>query len=732
MVMEKIMINTWKLRGYNNYVPLLEKSREINAQTKGVTFDMDVTTPHSIYDDLQKYGYIDDPYFELNSTKCEWVANRWWVYFSEVDVTEISQKMKLVCEGIDGKAHIYVNEQKIGMIENTFVAYSFDITNVVRSGKNQVKIIIEHAPDEYGQIGFSNDLSTQKPKFNYKWDFCTRLISLGINKPVYICAYEQAKIKDVYFTTENRTDGSANILVALEGELSECELKVEIGGKEYIQKAADENKISIFVDHVKLWNPNNVGSANLYDLSISLIYNEKKIDEKKQKVGFKKIEFLKNEGADQTALPYTYCVNGKKIYIKGVNITPLDQTCYTPDERYEMLIKLLKNANVNFIRVWGGGVIESDYFYELCDINGIMVMQEMTQSSTGIVNTTPKKKTYLKKLEETAVYSVKRLRNHVSLVSWSGGNEFMDKQGNPVTYDDKNIAMLKDIIERDAPYTLFYPSSASGKSENANIDVKGVNHDIHGPWKYYSNHYDFYNNIDSLWHGEFGVDGMMSYENLSKFLSPNNLQVSNATLNLVWRHHGEWWDTSERDEQIYGRKARTLEEMCDWSQTIQAEGLRYALEANRRRAFQNTGSVVWQANECYPNVFSTSLIDYYMTPKKAYYQLAKAYSPLNVNLQYDKLIWKVGEIFQADVFLTNDYVGEDTLVKIEVVQNDKLLLNREYRSAVSNGYSERLDSISLLIKEKGDITVKLWAQNGQEEYKNEICYFNSSGDEERG
>ena len=126
------------------------------------------------------------------------------------------------------------------------------------------------------------------------------------------------------------------------------------------------------------------------------------------------------------------------------------------------------------------------------------------------------------------------------------------------------------------------PTSASGPYEFLNTDHKGENHDVHGSWRYYGTkeHYRVFNESDSLFHSEFGVDGMMSVETMKTFLSEDNLKPDDMAHNHVWRHHGEWWDTSWRDNHIFGVPT-TLEEQVACSQFMQAEGLRYAIEANR-------------------------------------------------------------------------------------------------------------------------------------------------------
>ena len=714
--MKKVLLNDWFLRGYNNFVPLIEKNREINAQTKGVTFDMKVSTPHSIYHDLYKNGYIDDPYFDMNSIKCEWVSNRWWVYVSEFFIDDFTDFSELVFDCVDGNARVFINDSEIGILNNSFIQYVFDVKKYLIKGKNSIKVIIEHAPFEFGQIGFSDKLSTQKPKFNYKWDFSTRLISLGINKSVYLRCFNKCRIDDVYFFS-NSSSGDAELFFSFLGSTQNLKIKVFFDDKLLDCKSFSHYKFKI--ENPQFWYPNGSGTQKLYNLKVELFDGNTLIDSIQKKVGLKSIRFEKNEQSSDSSLPYTININNKKIYAKGVNITPLDITCCTENSRYDKLISLLKNSNVNFIRVWGGGVVESDYFYDLCDENGILVLQELPQSSTGIVNTLCKDEKYLSLLKSTAIYNLKRLRSHVSLIAWNMGNEFMDENGKPISFNDETVLSFKDLVDGLMPNAFFYPSSASGESENPNSTVKGVNHDVHGPWKYYPEHYAFYNNIDSLWHGEFGVDGMACVDTLKKFLSKDNLSVSNVKENLVWRHHGEWWDTTERDESIFG-KPTSLSEMSERSQFIQAEGLRYALEANRRRAFNNSGSVVWQANECFPNVFSTSLIDFYMRPKLALSALEKAYSPLNVSLKYDKFILRKGETFLVDAFAIYDNEPLNTEVVIEVLSG-KTTKKYLFNTTLGNGKAVFLNKLHINVS--NDLHVKLYAKNTLIEFKNQIDFI---------
>ena len=182
--------------------------------------------------------------------------------------------------------------------------------------------------------------------------------------------------------------------------------------------------------------------------------------------------------------------------------------------------------------------------------------------------------------------------------------------------------MLAGIVRRLDGTRTFFPTSATGPREFLSRE-KGVSHDVHGSWRYEGNpdHYSFYEQSDNLFHSEFGMDGASAVSSLKRFLPAASLHPTPMSGDPCWQHHGEWWGTYFRDCELFGEFPRTpehLEEFSQCSQYLQAEGLRYIIEADRRRAFQNSGVIVWQINEPWPNASCTNLVDYYGLPKAAY------------------------------------------------------------------------------------------------------------------
>lgn len=726
-------LTDFKLNSFYPYVPILNHSVETGGKLGTILNWIDAKVPGSIYHDLFKAGIIKDPYFEMQSMDCEWVADRWWVYKTNftIDSSLKDRNFRIRLKGIDYKAHINFNDQKLGEHEGMYIPFISDITDIIKSdGVNELKVVLENAPDEMGQIGYTDRTFTQKARFSYKWDWAPRLIHLGLFDDALIEHFGSTAIDYSYIRPVNRNGKyyvdcsfeltsfyDCNITFSLDFGYEKQNLYKE--KREFALSMGKNNiEFSFPVDSPKLWYPNGHGEQHLYNVDVTIYDDHIVSDTAEFNVGFRNIEYTQCDGVSEDSLPYKVIINGKAIYLKGVNITPFDSLYGSVSQDfYEKTLLIAKQANINLIRVWGGGLVEKKIFYDLCDKLGLMVWQEFIQSSSGINNVPSKKPMFLKLAEETATETVKVKRNHVCLAFYSGGNELTDEFGKPSTYEDENIKLLKSVVDMYDFDRLMLPTSASGPNEFLQIDQPGKNHDVHGPWKYGGTemHYTLFNSSDSQLHSEFGVDGNANYECLKRFLSEDNLVCDSMENNIVLRHHGEWWDTYARDSQIFGAFARNeLHNFIKCSQFIQGEGIRYASEANRRRAFRSCGTMIWQLNEPWPNASGTNVLDYYLTPKLSYYFLRDSYRPINPTLKYHKLVYNKGEKFEGITYLLNDNEKfEDTLICIAKDANGVIFFEKSINVNVPFNSSSEISDISFDIPFCDSFTVSLTLKEKQ-------------------
>ena len=488
----------WKVKGYYPWVPLKDRSMETGKELQGITDWIDAAVPGGVHYDLYKAGLIPYPYKDMESLKCEWVENRWWLYRTVIHRENIKGRYQsLVLEGIDYQAVIYINGKECCRHEGMYEPIVIDISKEVVSGDDlELKILLMHAPDEMGQIGMTSQTYTQKSRFNYKWDFSTRLVNLGIWKDCYIRVEEEALWESPYLYTDyQQGKGYVHFSAGIRRrgyEAEGCEAVITlIDEKGEVRQTLPitGNQVSgtFVVEDPALWYPNGYGTQELYQIRMELKKGPRLLDSYEQEIGIRSIEYRTNEGSTESALPYTLCINHVPIYVKGVNMTPLDHIYgNVKKEHYEYIVKMMKNMNVNLVRVWGGGLIEKEIFYQLCSRYGIMVWQEFIQSSSGIDNIPSKRPEFLNLLKRTAESAVKSLRSYTSLTVWSVGNELTDEHFVPSGYEDENISMLKQTVELLDPQRIFLPTSASGPREFVTRE-KGVSHDVHGNWNYMGN-----------------------------------------------------------------------------------------------------------------------------------------------------------------------------------------------------------------------------------------------------
>ncbi len=656
--------DNWELKGFWPSEPLWTTSVESTVTRRGIIPWIPVLVPGGVHLALQKAGILPDPYFERNSLLCEWVEHRWWCYrtfFTPPPAME-GRRVKLDFKGLDDHAHIYLNGTLLGEHEGMFEPAVFDVTQQLHYQKeNSLLVIFECPPGEQGQIGYTSKTFTQKARFNYKWDFCTRLVNIGIWQDVHLHASGSACFDDVFVSGDHKEGkGIIRVRASALGMADALKVEVSFHGEPVLTKTLSSSgpidplfDESITVENPRVWWPWGLGDQPLYDIKLTLLYKEEIVDSWDGRTGLRNLAFRRCDGAEEDALPYVPIVNGVDVYIKGVNLTPLDM-CYgdISQERYERLFAMLRHMHVNLVRIWGGGIIETETFYRLADESGILIWQEFIQSSSGIDNMPSRDEKYLALLMKNAKSSVAEKRNHVSLAIWSGGNELMGRSGRPVDVNDTNIHMLWQLCSQLDPERLFLPSSPSGPVFGLLDGGPGDHHDVHGNWQYdgIRTHYEKYNQSDSMLQSEFGADGLCSLRSMKTFLSEQNLQITSMRDNLTWRHHGEWWDTLlYRDRPLFGEPPH----MDAWimaSQLMQAEAIRYIVQANRRRKFQNCGSIIWQFNEPYPNASCTSLTEYAGYPKHAYYAVRKAYSPLDVSLKYSSLLAPADEPLTVEMY----------------------------------------------------------------------------------
>jgi beta-mannosidase len=635
--------------------------------------------------DLWKLGEIRDPYVDRNSLFSEWISQRTWLYKKAFPVGEElkGKRIHLHFEGVDYQAEFFLNGESLGTHTGMFTAVVFDVSDkLFYDTENLLTVVIEPAPYEEPQVGRTSRVKTLKTRMNYWWDFCPRMVHLGIWDDVYLEVSGLIRIEDVFVRPKLESDFSrANVFMTVAlNSVNQTPVDLEIilrqagtivareQSHHELKQGQTRLETCLEILAPRLWWPNGCGEQELYEAEVRILLsssdgikpNAEPAALRTVTFGIRQVNLAFNESADPNALAYTFVVNGRKVYAKGWNWVPMDVMYSVPQPaRLERLLRLAKRANVNLLRIWGGGLIEKESFYDQCDRLGIMVWQEFIQSSSGIDNIPSTAPEYVQLVSDTAEHIVPRKRNHPSLVIWCGGNELSGELELPLDNTHPVLQALKMVVERLDPDRLWLPTSPSGRVFGNTLELITKDptalHDIHGPWEYQGakEHYALYNQGASLFHSEFGVEGI------------TNLRALNATIekehqwpvdldNPYWFHRGAWWVKRPMWDQTFG-ELDTVEEFVRATQFTQADGLRYALESDRRRKYHNSGTLPWQFNEPYPMAACTSAVDYYTRPKPSYYAVSRAYAPLLISARFDTSAWGDWEQFEAQIWISNSY-----------------------------------------------------------------------------
>lgn len=608
---------------------------------------LEAQVPGSVLDDLARAGEVPDPYVGRNSLLSEWVPARAWVYRRVVAPGRLGdRRAHLVFEGVDHAATVLIDGEVLAHHEGSLSAFVIDATDALRApGDHLLAVVVHPAPASEPQVGDTARVRVHKARMGYGWDFCPRMINLGIWRPVRLVLGEAP------WRPAPRVELGASLRHGA----------VEVAGAEHLELSFGTRRLAVTngelaeLDDPPLWWPNRSGEAALVRLSA-----RRGDQEVHFAVGFRHLELAPNPGASADARPYTVVINGTPLFVFGWNWVPIDALYGVPrPDKLSRLLDLAADAGVNLLRVWGGGLIETPEFYAGCDARGLLVWQEFSLSSSGMGSVPSDDWDYLAQVRADAEAAIPARRHHPSLALWCGGNELArslpGRDDEPLDETTPVLAMLKHLVAELDPGRPFLPTSPSGPHFLNRPDIIAADpdgqHDVHGPWEHQglAEHQRFYDAATCLLHSEVGVEGMTNRA-AHDALIPPELSWPADRSNPVYEHLGAWWNNAPLVQASFGGRLGDLEHLRRASQHLHHDGLRYAIEATRRRAPRASGIIPWQLNESYPNAWCTSAVDYFGVPKPAYFGVRRAYRDDHVCAAFDSPVCSATRPIEAEIF----------------------------------------------------------------------------------
>lgn len=637
----------------------------------GDTLWSDAKVPGTIHQDLLNHNRIPNPFYGMNEEAVQWVENEDWMYRTSFVVTEEQLNRDaavLELDGLDTYADVFLNGALILRSDNMFVGHKVPVKSVLRKGENRLLIrfrsAVKEALPQWETNGFDypadNDHSskrvsiyTRKAPYSYGWDWGIRLATCGIWRPVRLVFSDVARIEDYYVRQASVSASKADVDNRLEitnvtsqpvSALLKVAYHYSANDTKEVQKQIElrpgENTVSlpVMIDNPYLWMPNGWGEPSLYKFTASVSVDGVEVASQERQVGLRSIRVVMED--DEHGKSFYFEVNGHPMFAKGANFIPDDALLpnVTP-ERYKRIFEDVKAANMNMLRVWGGGIYEDDKFYDEADRNGILIWQDFLFACT----TYPHDPLFLKRVEAEAEYNIKRLRGHASLAMWCGNNEIYEGVRywgwkNKYTaeafaemnrgYDVLFRQLLPDMVKRfdsDRFYMHGSPYEANwGRPESWKIA------DSHnwGTW-YGRKPFESFDSEIPRFMSEYGFQAFPEMKTIRTFAEEKDFELESSVMNA---HQKATIGNAliKQTMSLYYKVPAKFEDLVYVGLVLQGQGMRHGIEAHRRNRPYCMGSLFWQLNDSWP-VVSWSSIDYYGNWKAMQYQSQRAFAPVLIN-----------------------------------------------------------------------------------------------------
>lgn len=638
---------SWTVAGFVPYEWELSRSLETGVCASAEIYPVPVQVPGSVQLALHNAGIIPDWNIGLDERQCEWVENRHWIFETALPdewVPVETQSIRLNCRGLDYCGCIRLNGAIIYSFANAHLPHEIDLTPHLAPSGNRLQVVFTCPPRWLGQFGRTSQMTEWKPRFNYFWDWTSRMVQIGIWDDITIDVVDAGELRDVHAYTDVCLETQTGMLcvkgsaVGAAGYTVRCQL---MDGAETVyetsQPMADfvAGGIEAQGFPVKLWWPNGLGDQPLYTLVISLVNAQGvTVDTTTRRLGFKHIRWEHCEGAVAEADPWICIVNGRPIFLQGVNWTPIRPNfADLCEEDYHSRLQTYRDMHVNLLRVWGGGFLEKEWLYQWCDELGLLVWQEFPLSSSGLDNYPPDDETSIAELAAVARSYVTRKQHHVSLLMWCGGNELRktkDDQNTPVTLAHPLMQQFQEIISTMDPLRRFIPSTPCGPRFYASEEYygKGLHWAVNGPWRAEGKLDDHWTRYwaedDALLRSETGAPGPSSIELIERYAGECAVMPV-ALNNPLWRR-APWWVETEQFVEEMGHAPRDIAEYVAWGQERQARAMSIAVHACKSRFPQCAGIIIWMGHDSFPCLSNTSLLDFDGKMKPAAIAVAELYA----------------------------------------------------------------------------------------------------------
>lgn len=639
---------------------------------------MEARVPGSVYAALLEQGKMPDPYYRDNELNATRLMENDFVYETDLEITEEMLSLDGVMlrfEGIDTLGEVYLGETLLGHVENMHRIWEYDIRQLARVGRNTLRVLL-HSPIRYIKeenekvfTGGSNEAMAGYPHLRkahcmFGWDWGPRLPDAGIWRDISLVGVDTARIRDVLVKQFHEGGRAALEIDTHITRLTDApaEVRVSVTAPDGTVLTGAGETCRIEVPDPRLWWPAGYGGQPLYRVEAELVSGGTRLDVWSRRIGLRTmtVSRVKSEHGES----FSHCVNGVDVFAMGMDYIPEDNLLprVTP-ERTRRLLEDARAANVNTIRVWGGGYYPDDYFYDICDELGLLVWQDF-MFACAVYNLT---EAFEETITAEFVDNIRRLRSHPSLALWCGNNEMEQFAGSgmwirAMRQKSDYIKMFQYIIPKvlkaEDPQAFYWPSSPSsgGDFDEPGDPSRGDVHD----WDVWHGLKPFtdYRNYLFSYVSEFGFQSFPCMETIESFTLPEDRNIFSYIMEKHQRNATANGRIVTYLSQNYLYPA-TLDKLVYASQLLQAQAMQYGVEHWRRNRGRCMGAVIWQLNDCWP-VASWAGIDYFGRWKALQYYARRFFAPVLVSCHEE------GLVNQEDISVNTEHIDPRKTARLNV------------------------------------------------------------------
>ena len=624
----------------------------------GAAAAIPAVVPGCIHTDLLAAGRIPDPFVRDNEDRLHWIGEAEWTYSRTFAVPAellAHARVLLRCEGLDTLATVRVNGREVGCADNMFRVWEFDVKDALVAGENVIEVqfasplpLIAARQAERPLPGWGGPKEikgrawVRKEPCNFGWDWGPVVVTCGIWRDIEIVGFSDARLSEIVVRQEHE-EGEVALHVAVVAEVigaaaPTARVSVSIGavpvGRADVTLTNGSGEALIRIPDPQLWWPNNLGAQPLYNVAVQLLDGDRVIDACTKRIGLRTLRLDRHP--DEWGESFQFAINGVPFFAKGANWIPADAfvTRMTP-ERYRDLLQSTADANMNMLRVWGGGIYEQNIFYDLCDELGICIWQDFMFACSTYPTFDA---AFMANVRAEAEDNVRRLRHHACLALWVGNNEL--EQGlvgdewtastmSWADYDKLFEGLLPDVLRRLDPDRDYWPGSPHTPSNRQ--DFNNPNEGDAHLWSVWHGRqpFEWYRTCDHRFNSEFGFQSFPEPRTVAGFTNPGDRNVTS----YIMEHHQRSGIGNDAILQymLSWFRLPTSFDMILWlSQILQGMAMKYAVEHWRRAMPRGMGTLYWQLNDCWP-VASWSSVDYFGHWKALQFMARQFNSPLLVS-----------------------------------------------------------------------------------------------------